>query len=282
MHRNIISLEKKYTLNDSTWCPDLTSHMDYYPGGAALPGRTWIGGDEYRYSHNSHEREDEIYGGAQSAEHWMYDSRILRRWEIDPVVKPWESPYAVFSNNPVYFADPLGLDSKDPKENSGKANGDKLENGQTAKVTEPGATVYGDGDNTRSLGKTEQEFNSECNCYIDKSLTEPSGESGGGNASGTPDAQAPKGEVAPRDNTNRPDDNINRGTSSADASSWWAKVIKHFDNQQNKSEITTPIRTNFYGVQPTTTTGPTKNLGFSSPTHFLSINLTKGTKISYL
>ncbi len=39
----------------------------------------------------------------------MYDSRIGRRWERDPVVKVWESSYATFANNPILFADPLGL-----------------------------------------------------------------------------------------------------------------------------------------------------------------------------
>jgi hypothetical protein len=126
----------------------------------------------YRYGHNGQEKDDEIFEGAYTAEFWEYDSRTLRRWEKDPIVKPWESPYATFSGNPVFFSDPDGLDSKDPKENSGKANGAKLENGQTAKVTEPSGTNYGTGDNTRSLGNTQQTFNNECNCYIDNSLSE--------------------------------------------------------------------------------------------------------------
>lgn len=76
-----------------------------------MPGRTWVGGDQYRYSHNGHEREDEIYANAQSAEHWMYDSRIIRRWEMDPITFEWQSPYACFDNNPVFFSDPLGAAS---------------------------------------------------------------------------------------------------------------------------------------------------------------------------
>ncbi len=43
----------------------------------------------------------------------MYDSRIGRRWERDPLVKEWESPYAAFANNPILFADPLGLSALD-------------------------------------------------------------------------------------------------------------------------------------------------------------------------
>lgn len=77
-----------------------------------MPGRAWTGGaDKYRYTHNGHEREDEVFKGVQSAEYWMYDSRLLRRWERDPVVKPWESPYAAFGNNPILNTDPKGLNA---------------------------------------------------------------------------------------------------------------------------------------------------------------------------
>lgn len=49
----------------------------------------------------------------------MYDSRIGRRWERDPVLKPWESPYAAFNNNPILYADPKGLEGEDPKVKKG-------------------------------------------------------------------------------------------------------------------------------------------------------------------
>ncbi|MCC6373093.1 MAG: hypothetical protein IT236_18965 [Bacteroidia bacterium] len=110
----------------TSYSPDILSTTDYYAGGQEMPGRKWTGGDEYRYSHNGHERQDEVYEGAQSAEYWMYDSRILRRWEMDPVVKEWESPYAAFGNNPIYFADPLGLDGDDKGNKSGGDKGHKL------------------------------------------------------------------------------------------------------------------------------------------------------------
>jgi hypothetical protein len=40
---------------------------------------------------------------------------VGRRANVDPVVKVYESPYACFGNNPIAFADPLGLDKEDPK-----------------------------------------------------------------------------------------------------------------------------------------------------------------------
>lgn len=52
--------------------------LDYYSGGAAMPGRTF-NADQYRYGHNTQEKDDEIAPGMCTAEFWEYDSRIMRR-----------------------------------------------------------------------------------------------------------------------------------------------------------------------------------------------------------
>jgi len=64
----------------------------------------------YRYGFNSQEKDDEIYGTGNSytAEYWQYDARLGRRWNLDPVVKPWESGYAALSCSPIVFVDPNG------------------------------------------------------------------------------------------------------------------------------------------------------------------------------
>lgn len=88
------------------------SSQDYYPFGSLTPGRKYNAG-EYRFGFNGQEKDDEIAGVTGShttALFWEYDSRIGRRWNIDPVVKPWESSYACFANNPIWYADPLGDD----------------------------------------------------------------------------------------------------------------------------------------------------------------------------
>ena len=58
-------------------------------------------------------RDSEISGTGNSytAEYWQYDSRLGRRWNVDPVVKPWESPYAAFANNPIRCTDRKGADT---------------------------------------------------------------------------------------------------------------------------------------------------------------------------
>ncbi|MCA6438169.1 MAG: hypothetical protein IM592_17045 [Bacteroidetes bacterium] len=104
-----------------------------------MPGRKWTASN-YRYSHNGHEKEEEIFSGAQSAEFWMYDSRIGRRWELDPIQREYESPYACFSNNPIYFSDLLGLapggGDKGKNKSSGKGGSD-LKKDNEWKVKQP-------------------------------------------------------------------------------------------------------------------------------------------------
>ncbi|MBA4241931.1 MAG: hypothetical protein C0448_14490 [Sphingobacteriaceae bacterium] len=94
--------------------PHVLSSNDYYAGGMQMPGRSYnsnVGG--YRYGHNGQEKDDEIFQGAYTAEYWEYDSRIIRRWNTDPVTYPTQSPYACFNNNPIFFADPDGLEGQD-------------------------------------------------------------------------------------------------------------------------------------------------------------------------
>jgi hypothetical protein len=63
------------------------------------------------------EKDDEISGNGNSytAEFWQYDPRLGRRWNVDPVILPSESPYAAFRNNPILLNDPEGDCSDCPK-----------------------------------------------------------------------------------------------------------------------------------------------------------------------
>lgn len=64
----------------------------------------------------------------------MYDARLGRRWELDPITYPWQSSYASFNNNPIYFIDPLGLEGNTPE------NGDK---GGSKKVDDSSKKKFG-------------------------------------------------------------------------------------------------------------------------------------------
>jgi hypothetical protein len=87
----------------------------FYPFGMGMPERKHSASPNllYRYSLNGQEKEKELNENITSAEYWMYDSRIGKRWNIDPKPKVNESPYSTFANNPLIFIDPNGADTID-------------------------------------------------------------------------------------------------------------------------------------------------------------------------
>lgn len=88
---------------------DVITANDFYPFGMQMPGRKYSQSNTtYRYGFNGQENSDEIAAGLTTAMYWEYDSRIGRRWNQDPVVKDWESPYLCFSGNPIFFSDVNG------------------------------------------------------------------------------------------------------------------------------------------------------------------------------
>ncbi len=77
-----------------------------------MPGREFSSGG-YRYGFGGQEEDNEINnlkGSYNSAMFWEYDTRLGRRWNIDPKSPAWESGYAGYRNNPVVFIDPKGDD----------------------------------------------------------------------------------------------------------------------------------------------------------------------------
>jgi len=63
---------------------------------------------DYRFGMNGQEKVDEVHPGHYTAEYWEYDSRLGRRWNLDPNPQISISDYACFANNPIYFADIFG------------------------------------------------------------------------------------------------------------------------------------------------------------------------------
>ncbi|TAH28389.1 MAG: hypothetical protein EAZ06_10190, partial [Cytophagales bacterium] len=89
---------------------DIKTYTDYYAFGMEMVGRNWSEGEAYRFGHNGQEKSKEVGEDNYTAEFWEYDSHVARRWNIDPVVKEYESPYLAFGGNPILFADPKGDD----------------------------------------------------------------------------------------------------------------------------------------------------------------------------
>ncbi|MFN4313798.1 MAG: hypothetical protein ACK4E0_05880 [Chitinophagaceae bacterium] len=86
---------------------------DYYPFGMGMPGRKYSADGAYRYGFNGQEKSGEIdaSGNSMTAEFWQYDARLGRRWNMDPVLKAYESPFSVLANNPVWLVDQNGADT---------------------------------------------------------------------------------------------------------------------------------------------------------------------------
>ena len=64
----------------------------------------------HRYGFNGMEKESLVVKGAYSAEHWQFDGRIGRRWNIDPILREWEGHYTCLRSNPILWVDPNGDD----------------------------------------------------------------------------------------------------------------------------------------------------------------------------
>ncbi len=90
-------------------------------------------GDPYRFGFNGQEKDNEIsgLGNHNTAEFWEYDTRLGRRWNLDPVDQISVSNYAVFRNNPIILTDvdgdcPLCPDPTTSKEGDVFSPGEEL------------------------------------------------------------------------------------------------------------------------------------------------------------
>ena len=95
--------------------PIVKTQQDYYPFGTTIAilvseRQFTLHNDNYRFGFNGQERSDEVYGkgNLNTALFWEYDTRLGRRWNLDPVTKPWISSYHAFSNKPITFIDHNG------------------------------------------------------------------------------------------------------------------------------------------------------------------------------
>ena len=114
---------------NSRFVANTVSYSDYYPFGSLLNGRHGSSA-EYRYGFGGQEKDSEIagIGNSYTADFWQYDPRLGRRWNVDPMEGKyaWQSPYAVFNNNPSYFNDPLGLEGEECNSETGNEGGNEL------------------------------------------------------------------------------------------------------------------------------------------------------------
>ncbi len=79
-----------------------THYQSFTPQSANIGG--------YRYFFNGQEGDNEVFGEVANftAEFWQYDSRLGRRWNIDPEYTMDLTPYSVFFDNPICNVDDDG------------------------------------------------------------------------------------------------------------------------------------------------------------------------------
>ena len=84
--------------------------LNYDSFGMVMPTRSFEAGSGYRYGFNGQEKLTEIYGTGNMniAEYWHYDTRIGKRWNLDPKGIVSNSPYTCFANNPLIYTDMNG------------------------------------------------------------------------------------------------------------------------------------------------------------------------------
>jgi hypothetical protein len=184
-------------------------------------------------------------------------------------VKPWESPYAGFANNPIYFVDPSGLDPAPPR-NCRLSSGDRrdaLESGYTRRdirraensLRKQGGVIgveKNDAGKYNIIGGTSRNVDGT---YNDKVTFRSSGTSTA--------------------NTN------NSGKASTSLSAWdrfvnWLAWFDHnaehgYDNPSGNK----PVKTNFHGIQQLGG-GATKNNHMTGLPDFSDDGYNPGSTIS--
>ncbi len=111
---SVISDQKLPQFNAGTlqaYKPVIVSSQDYYPFGMVMKERSSnLASDGYRFGFNNQERTDEISGAGNhtTALFWEYDTRIGRRWNLDPKPTISQSQYSCFFGNPIWNVDKFG------------------------------------------------------------------------------------------------------------------------------------------------------------------------------
>ena len=95
---------------------DVIGFNDYYPFGMIMPGRNGQAGtgDDYRYSFQGQEKDDEIKekGSSINYKYRMHDPRIGRFFAVDPLTAkyPHYTPYSFSGNKVIHMVELEGLE----------------------------------------------------------------------------------------------------------------------------------------------------------------------------
>ena len=105
--------------NEPLYKAELLSATDYYAYGSPQYGRTYTSQTgKYRFGFNTQEKTDEISGEGNhnTALFWEYDTRLGRRWNLDPKPQVNISDYTAMGGNPILNMDWLGDEFVTPED----------------------------------------------------------------------------------------------------------------------------------------------------------------------
>jgi hypothetical protein len=93
----------------------------FTPNGMKIDALSYnVTGARYGYN-GTHEQDKEINADGNYLDfgNFGYDTRVARRFNLDPIDQIFISNYEGFGNNPIYFSDPSGYSPSDPDNGSG-------------------------------------------------------------------------------------------------------------------------------------------------------------------
>ena len=68
----------------------------------------------------------------------------MRRWNTDPIEYAWQSTYVCFNNDPIYYADPSGLEGINPDDGGKKKKHNRRNTTATWETKNPDGTLTGE------------------------------------------------------------------------------------------------------------------------------------------
>lgn len=152
---------------DCHFVADVLAAHDYYPYGMEMPGRIYSS-ENYRYGFNGMEGDDEVKGQGKSytTEFRQYDPRIGQWLSLDPLMAkyPDQSPYMAFNGNPIYYADPTGLEGN-PKTHKNEEGQVITPNGYGADFADDWYSVV-EGNLVMTNGTDYQVWDQESGTYV--------------------------------------------------------------------------------------------------------------------
>ncbi len=109
----VVINDRKTPVNTGTvtisYKPQVVSVSDYYSFGSQISERSYDPVKPlYRFGFNTQEKTFELNKDHYTAKYWEYDSRLGRRWNVDPEPNTGWSNYSVLFDNPIKNIDILG------------------------------------------------------------------------------------------------------------------------------------------------------------------------------